>query len=258
MNNSFLIIIIVVILLASIFYLPQIKSVVYFVFSPFLKIASWFSIKTHNFANILSIKDLFTENNRLKQENRRLLAENAFLKEVEKENISFKKVFESDLALKNNLLLAHISAYHSQNIGQYGIIDKGVKNGLKNDLIVIDENGALIGKITEVNDYFSKVLLITDPNNLINVIIQNERSSQGITRGDYGLTLLLDMVSAGEKIENGEQVVAAGASDIFPRGLLIGSIEKIIFHENDVFQKAIIKPAVDFNRLDRAFVIMPK
>lgn len=259
---KYIFVLVLAVFIISFFYFPDLsrtaENAVYFVFYPFLKGGGWISAKIYDFVGILRVKDLFNENNRLKNDNEHLLAENARLIEIGKQNEELKKALGLPSELKNHLLSVNVIAYEAQGINSCDLIDKGKKDGLRNDLIIIDGNGALIGKIIETDDYFSKILLITDSNNLINVIVQNDKSSKGILKGNYGISLLLDMLPVGDKLEKGETVITTGLSAIFPRGLLIGTIEEVIFHENDVFQRALVKPAVNFERLERAFVILPR
>lgn len=260
----------------------NISNVVYQIFYPFLRFFHGLSLKTSNFFyTIISLKDLIKENSELRRENKNLLSENVSLKETAKENEDLRKIlsfvdafpgfapldfarggqdkpldFARDKSFKKKLILADVIGYSSQNIGQYILINKGLKDGLKNDLAAVDQDGALVGRTMEVNDYFSRVLLITDPNSLVNAVVQNEKRPQGIIKGEYGLILALEMVSLGEKIEKGQVIITAGLGGVFPKGLLVGKIQEVIFQENEVFQKATVKPAVDFQKLERVFIML--
>ncbi len=231
---------------------------IYKIFYPFFKFLHWLSLKISNvFYRVIALKDLINENSELNRENRRLLLENVSLKEMARENSDLRKLLNFPLEPKQKLILADVIGYSSQNLGQYILINKGIKDDLEKDLAVVDQDGALVVKNIEVNDRFAKILLISDPNSLINAIIQNEKRTQGIIKGEYGLTLSLEMIPLDEKIEKDQVVITAGLGGIFSKGLIIGKIQEIIFRENEVFQKAIIKPAADFRRLERV-IILPR
>ncbi len=185
-----------------------------------------------------------------------MLTERTVFKEIAEENKSLRKALGLNMPKEERLLLTDIVGYGSQNIGQYVFIDKGRADGLKNGLMVIGGNGGLIGKIIEADDHFSKVLLITDYASNINAVVQNTERSQGLVKGQHGLTLVMEMLPLEDKIEVGQSVVSVGSVDLSPPGLLIGRVQKVILRENDVFQKALIGPAVDFRRLEKAFVVI--
>ncbi|HHY14274.1 MAG TPA: rod shape-determining protein MreC, partial [Thermoanaerobacterales bacterium] len=56
----------------------------------------------------------------------------------------------------------------------------------------------------------------------------------------------------------GDLVISSGLGEIFPKGLVIGEVEEIEQQENELLKIAIIKPEVDFQRLEEVFIIIKK
>lgn len=258
---AFLIIIIAVIVLLIFLNFDFVRTLIFNAFYkislPFLKFFYWINLKLTNFfSSFFSLRDLIQENAKLKQENRNLFSENISLKEVARENEVLRQVLNISLPKKSQLIIANVIGYNPQNLGEYILINKGSLDGLKEDLSVIDANKNLIGKIIEVHNRFSKVLLITDSNSRVNALVSDSADRpRGIVKGEHGLNLIMEMLPRQIKIEKGQTVITSGLNDNFPKGLIIGQIQEIIFSETDIFQKVTIKPAIDFNKLEEVFVI---
>ena len=134
------------------------------------------------------------------------------------------------------------------------MINKGLRDGIeKGDVVIISKN-ILVGQITEVFESFSKIQSIIDSNSRVNALIQ-ESNINGMIKGEQENRLIIDLLPQGEIIENGQLVVTSGLAGFFPRGLLIGKIDKIISSDVQISQIAKIKPAVDFDKLERVFII---
>jgi len=95
--------------------------------------------------------------------------------------------------------------------------------------------------------------LIIDPNSLVNARIQDSKI-MGLIKGGQELDLVFDLLPQGKNIEVDSAVVTSGLSGLFPAGLLIGQIEKVISSEAQISQIAKVKPVVDFYKLDKVFV----
>ena len=248
--------------MASIFFNFQ-KSFVFFedkaflILRPVLQVfRSIAVIIDKTFDGILTFKNAIKENEILKVKNQKLLSENVLLRMVFEENKSLRKILKISQISEKKMIMADAIGYNPINLGQYVVISKGAKAGVIKDLAVVDDNGFLVGKISEVYEQFSKVLLINDSSNLINVIVRNESSSQGIMRGEFGLAVILDMLPLEDKVEEGQEIVTV-ANGFLPGGILVGFVKKSLFKENDVFQRALIKPAVDFKKIQKVFIILP-
>lgn len=209
------------------------------------------SLKTRNFASFLSsLKNMKSENEELKKKNQELLGEIARLNEIKQENELLREQLCLSDGQEKELILADVVGQDLSGLGRFLLINKGEEDGLKEGMTVIAAGNILVGRVVEVNS-FSKVQLITDINSRVNAALQ-ESGASGLVKGDsFGLTI--DLIAQGEEI--GGLVVTSGLAGIFPSGLLIGSVEEIISNDAQVFQKAKINSAVNFNILEKVFVI---
>ena len=105
------------------------------------------------------------------------------------------------------------------------ILNRGFKSGLKKGMPVLD-GPYFVGRITEVNYLSSRVLLISDLNSKIPVLIE-PMGYQAIMSGTGGDFALLDFLPKNHQLEVGNLVYTSGTGGIFFAGIPIGQIELI-------------------------------
>jgi rod shape-determining protein MreC len=217
-----------------------------------------FSLKMNDFVDfIFSLRRLNSENNNLKEENQKLLGELARLKAVNQENQLLRQQVGLPLSEESQLIMADIIGKDLSNLGNYFLINKGIEDGIREKMVVIAAGNLLVGRINEVFDSFAKVELVTSPNSRVNARLY-EPSATGLVKGDRKLSLIFDLLPQQEPIQEGGLVVTSGLAGLFPAGLAIGQIERVVSFDVSISQIAEVKPAVDFNNLERVFVIIPK
>ena len=133
-------------------------------------------------------------------------------------------------------------------------IDKGADEGLSRDMAVITPDG-IVGKVREVYAHTAQVLAINDQSSGAGVILETTRI-RGILRGNAAGQPMIVGVMADNRIKPGEAVLTAGGDLIFPRGLSVGVVEKVVRDPSqDSFIDVILKPAAHLDRLDEVLVI---
>ncbi len=133
-------------------------------------------------------------------------------------------------------------------------INKGSADGLARDMAVITPDG-IVGKVRDVFPNSAQVLAINDTTSGAGVILETTRI-RGILRGNaYGQLEIVDIL-ADERIKPGENVLTAGGDLIYPRGLPVGVVEKVVPDpDRDAFIDVLVKPAAALDRLDEVLVI---
>jgi len=133
-------------------------------------------------------------------------------------------------------------------------IDKGSAEGLDRDMAVITADG-IVGKVRDVFPHSSQVLAINDQTSGAGVILETTRI-RGILRGNAVGQPQIVGILADQRIQPGEKVLTAGGDMIFPRGLPVGVVEKVMRDpDRDSFINVIVKPAAHLDRLDEVLVI---
>jgi rod shape-determining protein MreC len=133
-------------------------------------------------------------------------------------------------------------------------IDKGKNEGLDRDMAVITPDG-IVGKVRDVFEHSAQILAINDPTSGAGVILETTRI-RGILRGNVAGQPEIVGILADNRIQPGEKVLTAGGDQIFPRGLPVGLVDKVIRDpERDGFIIIVVKPAAHLERLDEVLVV---
>ena len=119
--------------------------------------------------------------------------------------------------------------------------------------VVIPEG--ITGLITEVSPSYSKVLLIIDQNSAVDALGQSTRA-RGIISGDPEGKCAFNYVLRKHDIQIGEIVVSSGLDGVFPKGLRIGAVSEVLKPSAGIFQKVVVTPFVDFEKLEEVLVIL--
>jgi rod shape-determining protein MreC len=133
-------------------------------------------------------------------------------------------------------------------------LDKGADAGLQPDMAVITADG-IVGKVRTVFEHTAQVLLVNDQTSGAGVVLETTRI-RGILRGNAQGQLQVVNILADQRIQPGEHVLTAGGDQIFPRGLAVGTVEKVERDaERGSFINVIVKPAANLGHLDEVLVI---
>ncbi len=205
--------------------------------------------------SVFTMKDIVSENITLTKNNIKLISENVLLKEAEKENDALKKQLGISAEMGRKTLRADICGFDPLNFESLLTVNKGLKDGIQKGMPVVSEEGALIGKIDDVADGFSKVLLIFSSRSSVAAITQSSRIS-GIVKGNFGTSLSLDMIPQFEELEIDEMIITSGIGGIFPRAIPIGSVAEVKTLANEVFKKAEIEPLIKLRQIESVVIIL--
>ena len=128
---------------------------------------------------------LRSRNDELEKSVAALTVENLGLKEVEAENARLRKLLgfaqtNPSFDYKGGQIVGRVAGSEPNSIIQSIVIDLGKSNGIEPGMPVVTERG-LVGRITDVYNNSSRVLLINDSNSSVNTLLQNSRL-RGILR----------------------------------------------------------------------------
>lgn len=232
-----------------------VRSVFSGIAAPFQKVAYLISFKAAQVGDFFSSIHRFKQDNeKLVGENQRLMAENAMLKDEKQENSILREQLKLLPRDKFDLETAHVISQDPYGSGNWIEINKGANYGIQKGMPVIISGGILVGRIEEVYYTTAKIILITNPNNIVNGIVA-DTEVKGIVRGEYGLGIIFDMVLQTDVIKEGDEVITSGLGENMPRGLFIGNIREVKLSSDRLFQQALISSPIKFTRLQTVSVI---
>ena len=132
-------------------------------------------------------------------------------------------------------------------------IGKGTAAGIRPDMGVLAPNG-VVGRVIVPSASASKVQLLIDRNAAAGALVERSRS-QGVVLGEGDATMRLDFVNSTADIRVGDTIVTSGVDGIYPKGFLIGKVEKIE-RSGASYKNIQVQPAVDFSTLEDVLVVL--
>ncbi len=182
---------------------------------------------------------------------------------LEKEIQELKEVVELNKTLTeytpvNATILSRNKSYWFNTL----TIDKGKKDGIDDNMVVITKNG-LIGKISKTYDNSSEVKLITsdDINFKVSIAIKtNEVDNYAILNGYDKKTGLIKATGIDKttEINKDDIVLTSGLGEMFPAGIYIGTVEKIDNDKYNLSKTVYIKTYQNFNDIHYVTVLKVK
>ncbi len=134
------------------------------------------------------------------------------------------------------------------------LIDKGVDDGVRTGMPVESARG-LVGQIYRASNNAAQVALLTETASAIPVRLGTTRAT-GILRGaGRGALPTIDWIDLQYVVEVGELVMTSGLGGKFPEDMIIGRVVQVERNEAELFQRAVVQPAVDFRTLETVFVV---
>jgi len=134
------------------------------------------------------------------------------------------------------------------------LLDRGQSDGVRSGMPVISESG-LVGLVVATSSQAAKTLLLLDRQIAIDSTVQRSRA-RGIVRGRGGDAPLFEFVARGGDVEAGDLLITSGLDGVYPKGLLIGTVTEVEPPGAKLLRTARLEPAVDFGRLEQAFVML--
>jgi rod shape-determining protein MreC len=136
-------------------------------------------------------------------------------------------------------------------------IDRGSSDGVNKYMPVIVPQG-VVGFVSSVSRYTSQVQLLVDPRTAIGGIVQRPESRvASILKGDGNNSdfLVFGNIPKEADVIKGDTIVTSGYGGVYPKGLLIGTVSQVSADGSGVSLAALVKPAVDFTKVEEVFVI---
>jgi len=201
----------------------------------------------------VSLTQVQQENEKLKRRVAELQKENHEMKERALATERLRQLLEFRQQMATSMVAAEVIGEDPSSWFKSVTIDRGEKEGLRKGMAVISPEG-VVGQILKASPDYATVLLVTDYNSAIDAIVQRTRA-KGIVEGKEGNRCQLKYLLRTEDVEPGDVVITSGLDGKFPKGLMIGEIQKVDKRHLGVFQYAELIPKVDLDRLEEVLVI---
>lgn len=213
----------------------------------------------HTSTTIGDLWGAYEENEALKAERDKLRQEVLERSEVQAENIRLRAMLDYKRATPQfDTVVAAVVARDPGSWTQTIIINKGSADGVAKDMPVVTAQG-LVGSVVAVHGSTARVQLMLDPRSAVGAIVQRPESRvAAIVEGNGNDPFQPKMVNIPRDADiiKGDRIVTSGYGGIYPKGLLLGEVLDVVNNEGGLLKLALVKPAVDFNRLEEVQVIV--
>lgn len=218
---------------------------------------------TRNTVNSVGeLKNLKTKYDLLNSEMEEYRSINRDFLEVKRENIEFKKLLNFKESLSHNSIPCEIIGKDPSNLSSAITISKGSSDGIKVNMPVVSvQNGltGVVGKVIDVGTHSSLILPLLDQQSYIAGRVSETRY-EGLVKGFDSIDgyLQLDYIKkiALNDIKEGDLIETSGMKSLYPKGYFIGRIVQIRKVEYETSLKVIIKPIIDFSKLEYVSVLV--
>ncbi|WP_291569419.1 rod shape-determining protein MreC [Clostridium sp. UBA4548] len=211
---------------------------------------------------IFSVNDIKKENEELRSRNSEL--ENKVTQNVllEQENQRLRGMLNfTDLRNEYNYIGCDIVGISGSNFLDGYVINKGKNVGIQKGMVAITGEG-LVGQVTSVGDNWAIVQSLCNENIAVAGYELSTQESDGIVKGYKGnedkFLAQITGLSIKSQVSKGDTILTSGLGGIYPKGIKIGEVLEVEEDKAAVVKNAIIKPSVDFNKLEQLIIVVPK
>jgi rod shape-determining protein MreC len=208
----------------------------------------------------------------LKHENKKLATENAFLKnKITHIEYTFipplmmDSVSDSSALVLDSLILKESKQFQyiptlvvSNSINKkfnYLYINKGLKDGIKPDMGIIEPNG-VVGVVVNSSNHYSVVMPLINEKSSISIKLKRQEYF-GTLKWESGNPTKAKMIEVPNHVnlKKGDTIITSGYSQIFPKDILVGFVESTAKIEGSSFLDIHLKLSVDFAKLNHTYAV---
>lgn len=199
-------------------------------------------------------RQVVQENQRLRRTVEQMSLQIAQLQQAAGENQSLRSLLSLRAQVPWQTVAATVIGRSPRHWNREVIIDQGAEAGLRTDMPVISGRG-VVGRITAVGDGYSRVQLLTDPGTAIGGLIERTGDLVLVEGSSSGDRLRVRSLTPTPRFREKDTIVTSGLGGIYPKGLPIGTIEKVEPNQYGLASVADVIPAADFGRLEYLLVL---
>ena len=175
--------------------------------------------------NFRSLAEIRQENVKLREENYRLLQWQMAARKLQVENTALQSLLGVAKDRKAKYVTARVIAGSNGAFAKTLILNAGKTLGLRPGQAVLTERG-FVGRVSAVSSHSARVLLLTDFNSRVPVVIETTRTRAVMAGGSSRRPRLIHLPQ-GARVSPSERVVTSGHGGLFPPGLPVGVVASV-------------------------------
>lgn len=202
---------------------------------------------------------VYRDNQALKAENEKLKQDQMNTTEIMAENVRLHAMLDyKKVSPQFDFIIASVIARDLGSWTSIAVINRGSADGIAKNMAVVTPQG-LVGDVVSVTNHTAKVQLLLDPRSAVGGLVQRPESRVTAIVEGYAtnpLTPRMVNIARDADVIKGDKVITSGLGGIYPKGLLVGEVTDVVNEDGGLLKYAILKPAVDFDRLEEVFIIV--
>lgn len=202
-----------------------------------------------------SREELEADNARLRAEVLRLKDATSVLEETARANERYRRLLELPPRDEWEYLYAEVIGHSRRHNDHMILINKGFVHGVHVDMGVFCGEG-VVGVVWEASSHYAKVMLVTNPAARVAALVQSSRYHESYVAGDGEGRGRLENFPNYEAVVLGDLITTSGLDRIFPKGMLIGTVNQAIPSQH-AFQDVVLDFSADFSRLEEVVLLLP-
>ena len=157
------------------------------------------------------------------------------------------------LAPPSQGLVASVVARSIIPTQQTVLLDQGSRHGVTRDSVIVSAEG-VVGRVIELHPASCLVMLLTDPDSRVAALVERSRET-GVLVGRGLATCELIYLDVDAELAEGDRVLTAGLGGAFPKGLLLGTVVRVMRDARAGTSTAWVRPAARLSRLEEVLCL---
>ena len=142
------------------------------------------------------------------------------------------------------------------SLKNYFQINRGSKQGIKDNMAVVNSDGSVVGQIVGVSENFSQAMSLLHVQTTVSAMMKKSRNNGRIEwDGQSPLYLTLRNIPKSDSVLVGDTVLTGINSYNYPPGWMIGTVAEIVEDKSTNFYVLRVRPSANFQNLQQVFVI---
>jgi rod shape-determining protein MreC len=194
------------------------------------------------------------ENDRLKKELLHLKMENVRLRELVSENERLRTILQLKSQVPGPSQAAEVVGSGPSPFLQMVYINKGRRDGLVRGMPVINPSG-VVGRLEKTSGHYAQVVLLDDPSFAVDCLCQRTRV-RGVLTGIPGEgKCQIKYVPRNEDIRPGDIIVTSGLDQLYPKGMILGRVLKVVSQVQGNFLFIEVVPECKLSQLEEVLIL---
>lgn len=200
-----------------------------------------------------SVRTISADVYQLKHKVARLSAEVQFLREAQIENARLRQLLQLKDQYGMNLVLAQVVGISAPEKLGFLIVSCGSDRGIEENMPVITPDG-VIGKVVSVSHNVATIQTLADPGFSVSAMSSRSRVIGVVSMGEDGM-LVMRNIPLGADIVVGDKIITSGYGGIFPKGLVVGTVVRVLDKPDKLFKYVMLQPSASMANIEEVFII---